>query len=186
MLKRRSSSYWKEQRPEERLSSGEDDLRVSSLAARVSPPRTRRRLGKREDSSAQHEPRRETPEGDPQHRHLPKLAAVEAGEAQVKDHLAYFSSQLGQAVRPPSAAWPHRLSIDAFAHLYRRHQHPHGHHFVVHQHDHPIAGPHYDLRLQFSQSSSISFAIPYGLPGDPNSRRFMRNAIETRVHNVWV
>ena len=47
-------------------------------------------------------------------------------------------------------------------------------------------GVHYDLRLQFSESSSISFAIPYGLPGNPNSLRPNRMAIETRVHNLWV
>jgi len=57
---------------------------------------------------------------------------------------------------------------------------------VVHQHDHPVAGPHYDLRLQFSESSSLSWAIMYGLPGNPNSRRINRNATETRVHCVWV
>ena len=44
---------------------------------------------------------------------------------------------------------------------------------------------HYDLRLQFSQTSTISFAIPYGLPGNPNSIRPNRIAIETRVHNLW-
>lgn len=44
---------------------------------------------------------------------------------------------------------------------------------------------HYDLRLQFSQTSTISFAIPYGLPGNPNSIRPNRMAIETRVHNLW-
>lgn len=44
---------------------------------------------------------------------------------------------------------------------------------------------HYDLRLQFSQTSTISFAIPYGLPGNPNSVRLNRMAIETRVHNLW-
>jgi len=44
---------------------------------------------------------------------------------------------------------------------------------------------HYDLRLQFSKTSTISFAIPYGLPGDPNSLRPNRMAIETRVHNLW-
>jgi hypothetical protein len=43
-----------------------------------------------------------------------------------------------------------------------------------------------DLRLQFSQTSTISFAIPYGLPGNANSRRQGRMAIETRVHNLWV
>lgn len=44
---------------------------------------------------------------------------------------------------------------------------------------------HYDLRLQFSQTSTVSFAIPYGLPGNPNSVRPNRMAIETRVHNLW-
>jgi hypothetical protein len=44
---------------------------------------------------------------------------------------------------------------------------------------------HYDLRLQFSETSTISFAIPYGLPGNPNSLRPNRMAIETRVHNLW-
>ena len=49
-----------------------------------------------------------------------------------------------------------------------------------------VIGVHYDLRLQISESSSISFAIMYGLPGNPNSRRLNRNATETRVHNLWV
>lgn len=44
---------------------------------------------------------------------------------------------------------------------------------------------HYDLRLQFSETSTLSFAIPYGLPGNPNSLRPNRMAIETRVHNLW-
>lgn len=44
---------------------------------------------------------------------------------------------------------------------------------------------HYDLRLQFSESSTLSFAIPYGLPGNYNSKRPNRMAIETRVHNLW-
>jgi len=51
---------------------------------------------------------------------------------------------------------------------------------------HPVAGVHYDLRLQISQTSSVSWACMYGLPGNPNSRRLNRNATETRVHNVWV
>ncbi|KAI5865868.1 DNA polymerase ligase-domain-containing protein [Durotheca rogersii] len=57
-----------------------------------------------------------------------------------------------------------------------------GAHFVVHQHDHPVAGPHYDLRLQINGRSSASWAVAYGLPGDANSRRPNRAAIETRVH----
>lgn len=78
------------------------------------------------------------------------------------------------------------LSVERLLELFRRNDNPHGHHFVVHQHDHPIAGLHYDLRLQISESSSISFAIMYGLPGNPNSKRLNRNATETRVHNLWV
>lgn len=31
----------------------------------------------------------------------------------------------------------------------------------------------------------MSFAVPYGLPGNPNSLRPNRMAIETRVHNLW-
>lgn len=57
---------------------------------------------------------------------------------------------------------------------------------MVHQHDHPVSGPHYDLRLQFSETSSVSWSVMYGLPGDPNSRRLNRNATETRVHSYWV
>jgi len=44
---------------------------------------------------------------------------------------------------------------------------------------------HYDLRLQFSETSTVSWAIPYGLPGNPNTLRPNRMAIETRVHNLW-
>lgn len=43
-----------------------------------------------------------------------------------------------------------------------------------------------DLRLQFSHSSSLSFALPYGLPGNPQSKRPTRLAVETRVHCLWV
>ncbi|KAL1305246.1 hypothetical protein AAFC00_002161 [Neodothiora populina] len=114
----------------------------------------------------------------------PTLAAIEAGEVQIRDHLAYFAAHLKAACRMPVPNSP-RLSIDEWKGLYTRNQHRHGRHFVVHQHDHPISGVHYDLRLQFSSDSSISFAIPYGLPGNPNSTRPMRMAIETRVHCLW-
>lgn len=115
----------------------------------------------------------------------PTLAAIEAGEAVVEDHLDYFAKHLEKARRPVAADAP-RLSIAEFSELYKRNQHDHGHHFVVHQHNHPIAGVHYDLRLQFSKTSSGSWAIPYGLPGNPNSMRQGRMAVETRVHNLWV
>lgn len=124
-----------------------------------------------------------TPEA-PKVQTAPSLASIEAGEAKIKDHLEYFSAHLARATRA-SAPRP-RLSNLGFVDLYLRNQHDHGRHFVVHQHDHPVAGVHYDLRLQISKSSSISFAIMYGLPGNPNSMRLSRNATETRVHNLWV
>lgn len=110
-------------------------------------------------------------------------AAIEAGEVEIRDHLTYFVEHLRRfqrAVKGP------RISFPAWEQLYARNQQDRGSHFVVHQHDHPISGVHYDLRLQFSDTSCISFAIPYGLPGNPNSLRPNRLAIETRVHNFWV
>lgn len=111
-------------------------------------------------------------------------AAVEAGDIEIDDHVSFFSTKLWAAQLPMLVNQP-RLAHQAWLDLYRRNLHDRGHHFVVHQHDHPIAGTHYDLRLQCNASSSISFAIMYGLPGDPNSRRLNRNATETRVHNLW-
>ncbi|KAF1841844.1 uncharacterized protein K460DRAFT_369860 [Cucurbitaria berberidis CBS 394.84] len=114
----------------------------------------------------------------------PTLAAVEAGKAKVDNHLAYFKDHLAKASRK-TAPEISRLSIDDFSTLYQNNHQENGHHFVVHQHNHPRAGVHYDLRLQFSETSSMSFALPKGLPGDPNSRSIGRMAIETRVHNYW-
>ena len=37
----------------------------------------------------------------------------------------------------------------------------------------PMKGAYYDLRLQISESSSISFAIMYGLPGNPTRSSFL-------------
>jgi hypothetical protein len=114
----------------------------------------------------------------------PTLAAVEAGKAKIDDHLAYFKAHLAKASRHTESETP-RLPIENFASLYQSNQHAHGHHFVIHQHNHPRAGVHYDLRLQFSETSSMSFAVPKGLPGNPSSRSIGRMAIETRVHNYW-
>ncbi len=112
-------------------------------------------------------------------------AAVEAGEVEIDDHVTFFSSKLLAATRPQIEGQP-RLDHNEWLDLYQRNLNDRGHHFVVHQHDHPVAGTHYDLRLQCNSTSSISFAIMYGLPGDPNSRKLNRNATETRVHNLWV
>lgn len=163
-------------------SDGYEELSPSprSLAARVSPPRLRRRVVEREET-------RKSSGLAGHQKNLPSVDAVEAGIVQIEDHLAFFSSHLSKVSRCPSRTpdTP-RISITDFTNLYKRHQHPHGHLFVVHEHDHPVAGTHYDLRLQFSDSSSISFAIMYGLPGNANSKRLNRNAMETRVHNLWV
>lgn len=150
----------------------------SSLQRRVSPPPLKRkRTAESEIIESRKSSKRRTSS--------PSLAAIEAGEAVIEDHLGYFRKHLEKACRPVEANIP-RLSIESFADLYRRNQHDNGHHFVVHQHNHPIAGIHYDLRLQFSSTSCVSWSIPYGLPGNPNSKRTSRMAVETRVHNLWV
>lgn len=139
---------------------------ISSLKTSVSPPPKRK--------SVSHQESRE-------------LASIEAGEVEVTDHLGIFSTKLSQYTRPSSISQSTpRLAINDYIDLYRRNSHPTGRHFVIHQHDHPIAGPHYDLRLQFSETSSVSWSIMYGLPGDPNSEKLNRNATETRIHCLWV
>lgn len=156
---------------------GNDTQRVpvlSSLDAPVSPPRRRPRL-ERSPSDSKDRPAEKQP---------PNLAAIEAGQVQVTDHLGIFSSRLSQCIRQGLDV-PY-LQISDWVDLYRRNEHGNGRHFVIHQHDHPVAGPHYDLRLQFSETSSVSWSVMYGLPGDPNSRRLNRNATETRVHSYWV
>jgi hypothetical protein len=152
---------------------------LPSLQRRVSPPRLKRKRTDEPQKTRKTEVDAEKPKSSP------TLAAIEAGEVVIEDHLDYFVKHLGKACRPVTPASP-RLSVQEFAELYQRNQHLHGHHFVVHQHNHPIAGVHYDLRLQFSKTSSCSWAIPYGLPGNPNSRKQGRMAVETRVHNLWV
>jgi DNA polymerase Ligase (LigD) len=115
----------------------------------------------------------------------PRLSAVEAGDASVEDHFLFFSSKLLEASRPYVSGTP-RICHQAWCELYQRNLNPQGRHSVIYQHDHPVAGTHYDLRLQCNGTSSISFSIMYGLPGDPKSRRLNRNATETRVHTLWV
>ena len=149
----------------------------SSLARDISPPR---RLKRRKTSGIASPEEIYTPISNIE----PTLAAIEAGKAKIDDHLAYFQSHLAEACRKTLPDVP-RLSLGGFSKLYYSNQHHRGHHFVIHQHNHPKAGVHYDLRLQFSESSSMSFAIPKGLPANPNSRSIGRMAIETRVHNYW-
>src|SRR5690242_3102134 len=152
---------------------------LSSLSRDISPPRAlrSRRLSNSSPPFLRAQPCSDT-------RNDPPLAAVEAGKAMIKDHLTYFEHHLTKASRSTSLDVP-RLSISDFVRLYKDNQHQHGHHFVIHQHNHPKAGVHYDLRLQFSTTSSVSWAFPKGLPGNPRSRQLGRMAVETRVHNLW-
>lgn len=163
-----------------------DIPKLSSLDAPVSPPRKRSTTKATHLSKTSSKPKTSEQQAksfNDKGRH--DLAAIEAGQVEVTDHLSIFSSRLSQAARPAVSQSP-RLQIPDWVSLYQRNQYPEGRHFVIHQHDHPIAGPHYDLRLQFSDSSSVSWSIMYGLPGNPNSRRLNRNATETRVHCLWV
>lgn len=144
---------------------------AQTLEKEVSPPPTSRR-------------RRHSVDDGTDNRQ-PKTAAVEAGETAVTDPVSFFAAKALAVIRARHPVEP-RLGHAQWLELFQKNQSPTGHHFVIHQHDHPVAGTHYDLRLQCNETSSISFAIMYGLPGDPNSRRINRNATETRVHNYWV
>lgn len=114
----------------------------------------------------------------------PTTADIESGPATINDHLSHFTAHLSKhIIIPPSPL----LSIQSYASNYSSSVgNPRGAHFAIHQHDHPVAGTHYDLRLQINETSSASWAIMYGLPGDPNSVRLNRNATETRIHCLWV
>ena len=139
-----------------------------------------------DDEGDEDEDGHDVTEGQPTTKH-PASAAVEAGEAEVKDHLEYFSGILSKATPSPFRKDLPHLTVAEYQALYNSNFGSKlGAHFVIHQHDHPIAGAHYDLRLQINETSSASWAIMYGLPGDPNSRRLNRNATETRVHCLWV
>ncbi|KAI5927260.1 DNA polymerase ligase-domain-containing protein [Camillea tinctor] len=105
------------------------------------------------------------------------------------DHAAHYTSLLARSTLSPFPPGTPRLPLEQYRALYEQSwENPRGAHFVVHQHDHPVAGLHYDLRLQINGTSSASWAITYGLPGDPNPKggaRQNRNAVETRVHCLW-
>ncbi|KAI9701746.1 MAG: hypothetical protein M1820_006374 [Bogoriella megaspora] len=115
----------------------------------------------------------------------PSLAALEAGQILIpNNHLSYITSRLHSLSRPSPSSFP-RIPFSDFIGLYERNQSDEGRHFVIHQHDHPVSGVHYDLRLQFEKGSSVSWALPYGVPGNAGSRRGRRMGVETRVHCVW-
>lgn len=117
-------------------------MKPSTLSRDISPPRARSAASARLHQDADNKTRTLKEESGsvlnaPQADARPTLAAVEAGEAQIYDHLDYFVTHLRATLRTTSSP---ALDIDAFEALYRRNQHKHGRHFVVHQHDHPISG----------------------------------------------
>src|SRR4051812_3005193 len=105
----------------------------NSLARDISPPPTRKQTGTISSTSRNDPAEAQAATGGP------SLAAIEAGEAQVGDHLAYFSHHFRLTSRDTTSDLP-RITIDDFQDLYRRNNRPSGCHFVIHQHDHPISG----------------------------------------------
>jgi hypothetical protein len=113
----------------------------NSLARDISPPPIRKPPDTR-TSTNETNPTEEQAETEREQRTAsdgPSLAAIEAGEAQVRDHLEYFSHHFRLTSRDNPSALP-RITIDDFQELYRRNNRPNGCHFVIHQHDHPISG----------------------------------------------
>lgn len=137
------------------------------LGKSVSPPpiKRRRRLNTPSDQpSTSSSPQPSSVNSTP----LPTPAAIEAGQATIRNHLDYFLALFRQFSKPISPLLAPRLSLDGLTSLYQcSASNPLGHNFIVHQHDHPRAGLHYDLRLQINPTSSCSWSIPYGLPGNP-------------------
>ena len=73
---------------------------------------------------------------------------------------AVFSS-LNRATQPYILLADAHLAHEGLLGFYQRNQHPRGRHFVVHQHDHLVVGPHDHVRLRFSQSGSLNPAIMF-------------------------
>lgn len=164
---------------------------LTSLSAPVSPPRKRATLNQpppeKRQTVAPHlssTKKLQTAPGRRQSRTAPEPAATNAGKAEVSDYALAVSEKLSKGIRSEHST--PRISLSDWVGLYSRNEHPEGRHFVVHQHDHPLSGPHYDLRLQFSQTSSVCWSIMYGFPGDPNSIKINRNSTETRIHSLNV
>ncbi|KAG5921521.1 hypothetical protein E4U61_006631 [Claviceps capensis] len=155
----------------------------SSIDLIPNPFIKRRNLNWTLDPPALQIPHTQTSDPNAQQQDHPSTSAVEASEFHPADHLAHYTNLLTRHALPSALSL---LSIPSYTSLYQSHAlNPRGSHFVIHQHDHPIAGTHYDLRLQINPTSSASWAIMYGPPGDPNSSRLSRNATETRVHCLW-
>ena len=98
---------------------------LTSLEAPISPPPSNRR---RLSSDSQKIPTAA--------KRSPDLAALQAGEVTIQNHLEYLSEHLSRYVRREGRL----MEMETWKELYRRNCHAEGRHFVVHQHDHPIAG----------------------------------------------
>ena len=95
------------------------------LGGTVSPPLVKRR-------------RLDSPRTPTQPQSQPSPAAIEAGKAQIDDHLTYFLALYAKCSRATSLPAQPTISLDALTKLYTHHAgSPSGHSFVIHQHDHP-------------------------------------------------
>lgn len=113
----------------------------STLARDISPPPTRKPPSTR-SSAVESNPEGTQAAGEHDQSGVlerPSLAAIEAGEAQVRDHLEHFSEHFRLVSRETSSTLSH-ITVDEFRDLYKRNQRSSGCHFVIHQHDHPISG----------------------------------------------
>ena len=124
----------------------------TSLEAPISPPPLKRRKTALE-SATKTPPRSETIGS----KNLSRPAAIEAGEASIEDHLKYFSEHLSRFVteREGGLEVMKVMKVEEWMDLYRRNEHAGGRHFVVHQHDHPVAG---------GSSAFRSFILCLGFP----------------------
>lgn len=161
---------------------------LMSLNAPVSPPRTRVKPIQEARAVSPRFSATERSKVSPQQSQSEigaSLQAIEPGQAnETATKLSNIRDKLNRYIRQPTSQ--SLIPMDEWISLYQRNAHHEGCHFVIHQHDHPVSGPHYDLRLQFSETSTVCWSIMYGLPGDPNSIRLNRNATETRVHGLEV
>jgi len=117
------------------------------LGGTVSPPLVKRR-------------RLESPQTSANHQSQPSPAAIEAGKAQIDDHLTYFLALYVKCSRAPLLPAQPTISLDALMKLYTHHAgSPKGHSFVIHQHDHPKVSIHHLLTQQhfFSLNRRTSY-----------------------------
>lgn len=123
----------------------------TSLETPISPPSITPRKRQRSDAKPAHT----STDGEKaiNRDNAPSLAAIEAGKAEISDHVEYFARRLAQCIRPTQIEEKPLLSIKEFKKLYERCENGHAAHFVVHQHDHPVAGR---LESRFSKTSLYS------------------------------